>query len=118
MTSMCSNPNCSNVKRVEGEVCPECGSPAKEMGFREGTAMIKLKKETMNHREEDDTPEITVSEVDDNINDKVDCEINSEEEKAKEKVVKTSDGINNPILKILVFIAVVIVFYILFTSIF
>lgn len=117
MTSMCSNPNCSNVKRVEGEVCPECGSPAKDMGFRDGTAMIKLKKETMNHRE-DDTQEITVSEVDGNINDRLDCEINSEEEKAKEKVVKTSDGINSPILKILVFIAVVIVFYILFTSIF
>ena len=117
MTSMCSNPSCSNVKRVEGEVCPECGSPAKDMGFREGTSMIKLKKETMNQRE-DEAHEITISEVDDNIEDIVDGEINTEEEKAKEEVFKTSAGINSPILKILVFIGVVIVFYILFTSIF
>ncbi|WP_321421448.1 hypothetical protein [uncultured Methanobacterium sp.] len=117
MTSMCSNPNCSNVKRVEGEVCPECGSPAKDMGFREGTSMIKLKKETMNHRQ-DEAREITVSEVDNNIDDKVDCEINSGGEKTKKEMVNTSAGINSPILKIMVFIAVVIVFYILFTSLF
>lgn len=117
MTSMCSNPNCSNVKMVEGEVCPDCGSPAKDMGLREGTAMIKHKKETMNQRETE-SQEITVSEVDDNVDDKVDDKINTGEDKAKEETVNTSEGINSPILKILVFIGVVIVFYILFTSIF
>jgi hypothetical protein len=117
MTSMCSNPNCSNVKRVEGEVCPECGSPAKDMGFRDGTAMIKLKKETMNQRETE-SQEKKVSEVDDNIDDEVDDKTNTGEDKAKEEIINTNKGINSPILKILVFIGVVIVFYILFTSIF
>ncbi len=117
MASICSNPNCSNVKRVEGEVCPECGSPAKDMGFREGTAMIKLKKETMNQRETE-SHEITVPEMDDNIGGTVDEEITPEENEPNEEVVNTSKGINSPILKILVFIGVVIVFYILFTSLF
>jgi hypothetical protein len=117
MAPICSNPNCSNIKRVEGDVCPECGSPAKDMGFREGTSMIKLKKETINHME-GESQEITVPETDDNIDNQIDDEINTAEDKPNPEVINTSKGINSPLLKILVFIVVVIVFYILFTSLF
>lgn len=113
MAPICSNPNCSNIKRVEGDVCPECGSPAKDMGFREGTSMIKLKKE-IRSQIESGSPEITDPETDD----KVDDEIDTVKDEPKPEVINTSKGINSPILKILVFIGVVIVFYILFTSLF
>lgn len=117
MAPICSNPNCSNIKRVEGDVCPECGSPAKDMGFREGTSMIKLKKKIMNQIE-DGAQEIPVPEIDDKVDDQVDDGINTAEDEPKPEVINTSKGINSPILKILVFIVVVIVFYILFTSLF
>jgi hypothetical protein len=117
MAPICSNPNCSNIKRVEGDVCPECGSPAKDMGFKEGTSMIKLKKETMNQIEAK-SQEIPIPEIDDKVDDQVDDVINTAEDEPKPDVINTSEGINSPILKILVFIGVVIVFYILFTSLF
>lgn len=117
MAPICSNPNCSNIKRVEGDVCPECGSPAKDMGFREGTSMIKLKKE-IRSQIESGSPEITDPETDDKVDDQVDDEIDTIMDEPKPEVINTSKGINSPILKILVFIGVVIVFYILFTSLF
>jgi len=117
MAHICSNPNCSNIKRVEGDVCPECGSPAKDMGFKEGTSMIKLKKETMNPIEAE-SQEITDSETDNKVDDQIDDGISTEEDEPNHEVINTSKGINSPILKILVFIGVVIVFYILFTSLF
>jgi hypothetical protein len=117
MAPICSNPNCSNIKRVEGDVCPECGSPAKDMGFREGTSIIKLKKETMNQMEAGNQ-EIQVPEMDDKLDDQVDDDINTAEDEPTPDVINTSKGINSPLLKILVFIVVVIVFYILFTSLF
>nr|WP_319372706.1 hypothetical protein [uncultured Methanobacterium sp.] len=117
MAPICSNSNCGNIKRVEGDVCPECGSPAKDMGFKEGTSMIKLKKETMNQIEAE-SQEITDPKTDDNVDDQVDNEINTAVDEPNPEVINTSKGINSPILKILVFIGVVIVFYILFTSLF
>jgi len=111
MASMCSNPDCSNIKRVEG-LCPECGSPAEDLGFKEGTALIKLKKENMNRRE-DEAQEITVPEMDDVINDE-DDKIETVNDEPEIEVASTAKGINSPILKILVFIGVVIVFYMLF----
>jgi len=111
MASMCSNPDCSNIKRVEG-ICPECGSPAEDLGFKEGTALIKLKKEKMNRRE-DEAQEITVPEMDDEINDE-DNKIGTIKDEPELEVTSTAKGINSPILKILVFIGVVIVFYMLF----
>ncbi|MDY9922320.1 hypothetical protein [Methanobacterium sp.] len=110
MASMCSNPDCSNIKRVEG-VCPECGSPAKDLGFKEGTALIKLKKEKMNRRE-DEAQGINVPEMDD-VNDE-DDKIETINDETEIEVTNTAKGINSPILKILVFIGVVIVFYMLF----
>lgn len=121
MAPICSNPNCSNIKRVEGDVCPECGSPAEDMGFREGTSMIKLKKEIMSGKETQ-SQEITVptvdNEVDDIVNDDLDYEIETKEDEPDEEVVNPPKWSNNPLLKILVFIGVVIVFYIVFTLMF
>ncbi len=114
MASMCSNPNCGNIRRVEG-VCPECGSPAKDLGFREGTALIKLKKENMNRRD-DESQEVTSPEMDDEVNEGIETKTKGDE--PDEEVVSTAKGINSPILKIFVFIGVVIVFYILFRSLF
>jgi hypothetical protein len=125
MASMCSNPDCGNIRRVEG-VCPECGSPSKDLGFREGTALIKLKKENMNRREDEakaeneaETQEITFSEIDDEAVDKEDDRVTDEIESIdgeveKEEAVNTVKLSNNPLVKILVFIGVVIVFYIVF----
>jgi hypothetical protein len=126
MASMCSNPDCGNIRRVVG-VCPECGSPAKDLGFKEGTALIKLKKENMN-RSEDEAREMTVPEMDDKVDeivdDKKDVEIKDETDEIQTKVdetdkevVKTGNWSNNPLFKIIVFIVVVIVFYMLFKSI-
>ncbi|EKQ51546.1 MAG: hypothetical protein B655_2179 [Methanobacterium sp. Maddingley MBC34] len=139
MASMCSNPDCGNIRRVVG-VCPECGSPAKDLGFKEGTALIKLKKENMNRRE-DEAREMAVPEMDDKVDEIVDDEINDEMEgkidneiddkkdveikdeiqtkvdETNEEMVKTGNWSNNPLIKIIVFIVVVIVFYMLFKSI-
>lgn len=131
MASMCSNPDCGNIRRVVG-VCPECGSPAKDLGFKEGTALIKLKKENMNLRE-DEAREMAVQEmddkvdeiVDDEINDKKDVEIKeeiadeiqTEGDETDKEVVNSGNWSNNPLLKIIVFIVVVIVFYMIFKSI-
>lgn len=134
MASMCSNPDCSNIRRVEG-VCPECGSPAEDLGFKEGTALIKLKKEIMNRKQdetaaeaqkildqemaaeaadkEDDTATIT-DEITDEIETKTDKEDEPEEDKLVEEVVKSSKGWISTLLKILVFIVFVIIFYIMF----
>ena len=143
---MCSNPDCGNVRRVVG-ICPECGSPAKDLGFKDGTALIKLKKENMNRREDearemavqemdekvdeivddrinDEMEGKTDNEIDNEINDKKDVEIKDETDEIQtkgdetnEKGVKTGNWSNNPIFKIIVFIIVVIVFYMLFKSI-
>lgn len=138
MASMCSNPDCGNVRRVVG-VCPECGSPAKDLGFKEGTALIKLKKENMNRRE-DEAREMTVPEMDDKVDEVVDDgidddieniddekdvgikdeitdEIQTKGDETDQEVVKTSNWSNNPLFKIIVFIVVVIVFYMIFKSI-
>lgn len=139
MASMCSNPDCGNIRRVVG-VCPECGSPAKDLGFKEGTALIKLKKENMNRRE-DEAREMAVPEMDDKVDEIVDDEINDEMDgkidneiddkkdveikdeiqtkvdETNEEMVKTGNWSNNPLIKIIVFIVVVIVFYMLFKSI-
>lgn len=139
MASMCSNPDCGNIRRVVG-VCPECGSPAKDLGFKEGTALIKLKKENMNRRE-DEAREMAVPEMDDKVDEIVDDEINDEMDgkidneiddkkdveikdeiqtkvdETNEEMVKTGNWSNNPLIKIMVFIVVVIVFYMLFKSI-
>jgi len=141
MASMCSNPDCSNIRRVEG-VCPECGSPAEDLGFKEGTALIKLKKENMNRKQdetaaeaqkiidqemdaeatdkEDDTATIT-DEITDELKTKTDDGDESEEDKLEEdkleEVVKSSKGWIGTLLKILVFIVFVIIFYVMFISI-
>lgn len=138
MASMCSNPDCGNVRRVVG-VCPECGSPAKDLGFKEGTALIKLKKENMNRRE-DEAREMTVPEMDDKVDEVVDDgidddieniddekdvgikdeitdEIQTKGDETDQEVVKTGNWSNNPLFKIIVFIVVVIVFYMIFKSI-
>jgi|GEM_PF-3368452 hypothetical protein len=138
---MCSNPDCSNIRRVEG-VCPECGSPAEDLGFKEGTALIKLKKENMNRKQdetaaeaqkiidqemdaeatdkEDDTATIT-DEITDELKTKTDDGDESEEDKLEEdkleEVVKSSKGWIGTLLKILVFIVFVIIFYVMFISI-
>ena len=132
MASMCSNPDCSNIRRVEG-ICPECGSPAEDLGFKEGTALIKLKKENMNRKQdetaaeaqkiidqmdaeatdkEDDTATIT-----DEIETKTDDEDEPEVDEPAEEVVKSSKGWIGTLLKILVFIVFVIIFYVMFISI-
>lgn len=141
MASMCSNPDCSNIRRVEG-VCPECGSPAEDLGFKEGTALIKLKKENMNRKQdetaaeaqkiidqemdaeatdkEDDTATIS-DEITDELKTKTDDGDESEEDKLEEdkpeEVVKSSKGWIGTLLKILVFIVFVIIFYVMFISI-
>jgi len=136
MASMCSNPDCSNIRRVEG-ICPECGSPAEDLGFKEGTALIKLKKENMNRKQdetaaeaqkiidqmdaeatdkEDDTATIT-DEITDEIETKTDDEDEPELDEPAEEVVKSSKGWIGTLLKILVFIVFVIIFYVMFISI-
>lgn len=136
MASMCSNPNCGNIRRVEG-ICPECGSPAEDLGFKEGTALIKLKKENVNRKndetaaeaqkiidqmdveaaaeEEEDSVSITgkietVEPEEDQISD-----IQSSESKPGDEIVKTSKGRRGTLFKILVFIISVIIFYVIFT---
>jgi len=129
---MCSNPDCSNIRRVEG-VCPECGSPAEDLGFKEGTALIKLKKENMNRKQDETAAEaqkIIDQEMDaeatdkedntatitDEIETKTDDEDKPEDDKPEE-VVKSSKGWIGTLLKILVFIVFVIIFYVMFISI-
>ncbi|MDO5836476.1 MAG: hypothetical protein Q4P17_08195 [Methanobacterium sp.] len=136
MASMCSNPNCGNIRRVEG-ICPECGSPAEDLGFKEGTALIKLKKENVNRKndetaaeaqkiidqmdveaaaeEEEDSVSITgkietVEPEEDQI-----ADIQSSESKPGDEIVKTSKGRRGTLFKILVFIISVIIFYVIFT---
>ena len=113
MAKICSNPDCSNIKRVEGEVCPDCGSPAKDMGFREGTAIIKLKNENTK-RKVDEAKEISVTEMDDEVDESLYDEIETEEGQPAPQVVNTAKWTNNTLFKIIVFIVVVIVFYMVF----
>jgi hypothetical protein len=144
MASMCSNPDCGNIRRVEG-VCPECGSPAEDLGFKEGTALIKLKKDNVNRKKDEaaaeaqkiidqmdaeaadkeDDPAITTEKVEheEEEPEKVESgegnleESKSEASKPGEEVVKNSKGWSGTILKILVFITFVIIFYVIFTFI-
>lgn len=141
MASMCSNPNCGNIRRVEG-ICPECGSPAEDLGFKEGTALIKLKKENVNRKndetaaeaqkiigqmddeavaeEEEDSASITgkietVEPEEDQIADIQSSESKPGESKPGDEIVKTSKGRRGTLFKILVFIISVIIFYVIFT---
>ena len=134
MASMCSNPDCGNIRRVEG-VCPECGSPAEELGFKEGTALIKLKKENMNRKNDEvaaEAQKIIDQEMGDKVGDenkadkvKVEGDFNESEEiddeiaiikdEQDKEVISTSKWGNSTLLRILVFIICVVVFYIIFT---
>jgi ribosomal protein L32 len=134
MASMCSNPDCGNIRRVEG-VCPECGSPAEELGFKEGTALIKLKKENMNRKNDEvaaEAQKIIDQEMGDKVGDEnkadkveVEGDFNESEEIDEEiaiikdeqdkEVISTSKWGNSSLLRILVFIICVVVFYIIFT---
>ncbi len=44
-TRQCSNVKCSNVKHVKENYCPECGAEVLEYGFKDGTRLIRDKKE-------------------------------------------------------------------------
>ena len=136
---MCSNPDCGNIRRVVG-VCPECGSPAKDLGFKEGTALIKLKKENMNRKNDETAAEAQkiIDQMEMEAADKEDdtatsngdietvppgeyevegdknAENKAERDEPAEKVVKSSKGWIYTLLKILVFVVFVIIFYIMF----
>jgi len=136
---MCSNPDCDNIRRVEG-VCPKCGSPAEDLGFKEGTALIKLKKENMNRKKDETAAEAQkiIDQMDGEVTDKENesatiiddvetvepgkdepgenepGEDKNEGNKPAEEVVKSSKGWINTLLKILVFVVVVIIFYVVF----
>lgn len=139
MASMCSNPDCGNIRRVEG-ICPECGSPAEDLGFKEGTALIKLKKENMNRKNDETAAEAQkiIDQMEMEAADKEDdtatsngdietvppgeyevegdknAENKAERDEPAGKVVKSSKGWIYTLLKILVFVVFVIIFYIMF----
>ncbi|AUB58579.1 MAG: hypothetical protein KO318_01045 [Methanobacterium sp.] len=114
MASMCTNPDCGNVRRVEG-VCPECGSPAKDLGFKEGTALIKLKKE--NEERKNDELAAEAQKIIDQENAEAAGKIGTMETGDDEpgaEVVESSKGWKSSLKNILVFIIFVIIFYVVF----
>lgn len=44
MPTMCSNVECSNVKNIKADICPDCGSLTKKYGFKDGMKQINDKK--------------------------------------------------------------------------
>ena len=43
-TRQCSNVKCSNVKHVKENYCPECGAEVLEYGLKDGTRLIRDKR--------------------------------------------------------------------------